>query len=147
MGVVGQDRGWIVSGWRWWLLWAAFVMSAGCGQDEHELGERIYLQGRGEDGRLDYRQGPAWLAKAGQGCAVCHGGDGQGRIVQAGTLTGAAPALTRDVLEARGYDRQTLRRAIVNGLDPSGRQFGYYMPRWNLSDREMRALLRFLEAL
>lgn len=129
------------------LLCAIFVASAGCGQSELELGERIFLQGRGADTRLDYRQGPPWLARAGQGCAVCHGREGQGRIVQAGTLTGAAPALTSDVLKARGYDKQSLRRAIADGLDPSGREFSYYMPRWILSDGEMRALQRYLETL
>lgn len=78
---------------------------------------------------------------------MCHGVEGQGRVVQAGTLTGAAPALTSDVLKARGYDKQSLRRAIVDGLDPSGRQLSYYMPRWVLSDREMLALQGFLETL
>ncbi|HOP17801.1 MAG TPA: cytochrome c [Gammaproteobacteria bacterium] len=136
-----------MTGRRWPLLWVALVASAGCGQSELELGERIYLQGRGEGARLDYRQGPTWLARAGQGCAVCHGVEGQGRVVQAGTLTGAAPALTSDVLKARGYDKQSLRRAIVDGLDPSGRQLSYYMPRWVLSDREMLALQGFLETL
>ena len=136
-----------MTGRRWTLLWVALVASAGCGQSELELGERIYLQGRGEGARLDYRQGPAWLARADQGCAVCHGFEGQGRVVQAGTLTGAAPALTSDVLKARGYDKQSLRRAIVDGLDPSGRQLSYYMPRWILSDREMLALQGFLETL
>ena len=129
------------------LLCAVFVASAGCGQSELELGERIFLQGRGADTRLDYRQGPPWLARAGQGCAVCHGREGQGRVVQAGKLTGAAPALTGDALRARGYDQSSLRRAIVDGLDPSGREFSYYMPRWILSDREMTALQRFLATL
>ena len=129
------------------LLCAVFVASAGCGQSELELGERIFLQGRGADTRLDYRQGPPWLARAGQGCAVCHGREGQGRVVQAGKLTGAAPALTGDALRARGYDQSSLRRAIVDGLDPSGREFSYYMPRWILSDREMMALQRFLATL
>lgn len=129
------------------LLCAVFVASAGCGQSELELGERIFLQGRGADTRLDYRQGPPWLARAGQGCAVCHGREGQGRVVQAGKLTGAAPALTGDALRARGYDQSSLRRAIVDGFDPSGREFSYYMPRWILSDREMMALQRFLATL
>ena len=106
------------------LLCAVFAASAGCGQSELELGERIYLQGTGRRAsRLS--AGTAMVGQSGPGCAVCHGREGKGASCRPVCFTGAAPALTSDVLKARGYDKQSLRRAIADGLDPSGREFSY----------------------
>ena len=37
--------------------------------------------------------------------------------------------------------------AITAGVDPHGREFHYYMPRWTMSAAEMDALLAHLRAL
>lgn len=130
--------------WKVCLL-AAFT--AGCGPAERGLGRVIYEDGVGLDGRLEYTQGPEWLRFSGAGCAVCHGDRGQGLTVQAGDVTGAAPAVTWSALAARGYDEATLRVALTAGVDPNGREFHYYMPRWILSDAEADALIRYLRTL
>jgi len=126
---------------------AAAITAAGCGPSGQELGRTIYRYGVGLEGRLAYTQGPDWLRFAGSGCAVCHGDRGQGLTVQAGAVVGAAPAITWTALAARGYDEATLRHALVAGVDPYGREFHYYMPRWTLSAAEMDALLAYLRAL
>lgn len=124
----------------------ALPVLTGCGQRDPGLGERIYQRGEGVSGRLTYRLGPAWLARGGA-CATCHGRRGEGLSVRAGDVTGSAPALTAAALAARGYDAARLRAAITRGIAPDGREFHYYMPRWDLSDTESRALLRYLADL
>ena len=120
------------------------LIAASCGSDPTSLGNRIYQTGQGENGYLGYQQGPAWLALAKLGCQACHGPAGHGQIVRAGAVTGAAPPLTRDALRRRGYAEATLRRAIIDGLNVDGQPMSYYMPRWQLSEREMHELLKHL---
>jgi mono/diheme cytochrome c family protein len=133
--------------WRALVFCAAALTAAGCGPSGSELGRTIYRDGVGLEGRLAYTQGPDWLRFAGSGCAVCHGDRGQGLTVQAGAVVGAAPAITWTALAARGYDEAALRHALTDGVDPHGREFHYYMPRWTLSADEMDALLAYLRAL
>lgn len=133
--------------WRVLVFCSAALTAAGCGPSASELGRAIYRGGVGLDGRLAYTQGPDWLRFAGSGCAVCHGDRGQGLTVQAGAVVGAAPAVTWTALVARGYDEAALRHALVAGVDPHGREFHYYMPRWTLSAAEMDALVAYLRAL
>jgi cytochrome c oxidase subunit II len=126
---------------------AGFLLVAGCGQGTRSLGEQIYRDGEGKAGRLAYSQGPDWFRFASEGCAICHGLEGQGLVVQAGEVTGAAPAVTRKALAERGYTDALLRRALTAGVDPHGREFHYYMPRWELSDAELDALVAYLGSL
>jgi hypothetical protein len=130
-----------------WMLCLAAAFTAGCGPSERELGRRIYQDGVGLEGRLAYTEGPDWLRFSGAGCAVCHGDQGQGLTVQAGEVTGVAPAITWAALAARGYDETSLRVALTTGIDPHGREFHYYMPRWGLSEAEADALVRHLRTL
>jgi mono/diheme cytochrome c family protein len=120
---------------------------AACGRSGDALGERLYHEGIGLEGRVTYTQGPDWLRFSGAGCAVCHGDRGQGMTVQAGGVTGVAPAVAWSALAARGYDDASLRVALVSGVDPHGREFHYYMPRWVLSAAELEALGRYLRTL
>jgi hypothetical protein len=45
------------------------------------------------------------------------------------------------------YTAETLARAIREGIDPSGRQLSYLMPRYALGDADMAALVAHLHAL
>jgi mono/diheme cytochrome c family protein len=123
------------------------ALSAGCQRSGASLGKRLFDEGVGLDGRIAYTQGPDWLRFATAGCAVCHGARGQGLTVQASGVTGVAPAIDHTALEARGYDEASLRRALEEGVDPHGREFHYYMPRWKLSDAEFAALAAYLRQL
>jgi cytochrome c oxidase subunit II len=120
---------------------------AGCGWGGKSPGQQIYADGAGAAGPITYSQGPDWLRFAGGGCAVCHGNRGQGLTMQAGGVTGVAPPVNWQALEARGYDEESLRRALTDGVDPHGREFHYYMPRWELEEADMDALLAYLRTL
>jgi mono/diheme cytochrome c family protein len=130
-----------------WMVCLAAAFAAGCGPSGGELGRSLYHDGVGSDGRLAYTQGPDWLRFANAGCAVCHGDRGQGLTVQAGGVTGVAPPVTWDALHARGYDEVSVRHALREGVDPHGREFHYYMPRWRLSEAEADALIAYLRTL
>jgi mono/diheme cytochrome c family protein len=135
---------------KFMLASAACVMLAlatGCEREGSSLGRQIYVDGAGPDGRIAYTQGPDWLRFAGVGCVACHGERGQGMTVQASGVTGVAPPVAWAALSERGYDEATLRRALAEGVDPHGREFQYYMPRWELSDDEFAALLAYLKTL
>lgn len=129
------------------IAFLAVALAGGCGRGEESLGQGIYHDGVGASGRLAYSQGPDWLRFVTEGCAVCHGGAGEGLVVKAGDVTGAAPALTRAALAERGYDGQALRRAITSGVAPGGRVLQAYMPRWSMSEAELDALLAYLDTL
>jgi cytochrome c oxidase subunit II len=118
-----------------------------CERAGSSLGKQIYEEGIGMDGRLSYTEGPDWLRYSGSGCAVCHGDRGQGLTVRAGGVTGVAPAVDRAALRARGYDDSSLRTALIDGVDPHGREFHFYMPRWELDEEELDALVAYLRAL
>jgi hypothetical protein len=45
------------------------------------------------------------------------------------------------------YDDATLARAIRKGVDQSGRQLSYLMPRYDLDDAAMRSLIAYLKSL
>lgn len=123
------------------------ALAAGCDRAGSSLGAQVYVDGVGPEGRVAYTEGPDWLRFAGVGCVACHGDRGQGMTVQAGGVTGVAPPVTWAALEERGYDEATLRRALAEGVDPHGREFQYYMPRWGLSDAEFTALVAYLRTL
>jgi mono/diheme cytochrome c family protein len=123
------------------------ALAAGCEPAGSSLGRQIYVDGAGPEGRITYTQGPDWLRFAGVGCVACHGERGQGMTVQASGVTGVAPPVTWAALAERGYDEATLRRALTEGVDPHGREFQYYMPRWTLSDEEFAALVAYLKTL
>lgn len=111
------------------------------------LGRSIWFDGSGRDGTLAYTQGPDWLRFVTPNCVVCHGERGQGLTVQAAGVTGVAPAVTWSALRERGYDEASLRRALTEGIDPHGREFHFYMPRWALADEELDALVAWLQRL
>jgi mono/diheme cytochrome c family protein len=134
-----------------WQLAAGVLLGlagllAGC-ERHAALGQQIYHEGVGRDGRVAWTEGPDWLRFAGAGCAVCHGDRGQGLTVQVSGVTGVAPAVTWEALQARGYDAATLRHVLVTGIDPHGRELHYYMPRWALADAEADALIGYLRTL
>lgn len=125
----------------------ALVLLAGCGPRGERLGQQIYQEGIGASRPLVYTQGPQWLRFVDANCAVCHGLDGLGLAMQAGDVAGAAPAVTWTALALRGYDERSLRRVLAEGRTPDGRELSYYMPRWELSEREISALVLYLQGL
>jgi hypothetical protein len=46
-----------------------------------------------------------------------------------------------------GYTDTLIKRALSEGVDPSGRELDWTMPRWQLSDEDFNDLLAYLKTL
>ena len=93
----------------------------------------------------------------GVGCAMCHGPDGRG-----GQMHGiAAPDITLGrLMDPQGHDhkltgrrhpafnRETVKAAIVAGIDPGGNTLDEEMPRWTgLSGKDLDDVIDYLQSL
>jgi ABC-type branched-subunit amino acid transport system substrate-binding protein len=88
-------------------------------------------------------------------CASCHGYDGKGRpeggvtpsMVTWDVLT--TPLRSKDALGHRrpAYNLLSLRRAIMQGVDPLGKSLGAGMPRYDLSPKDLNKLIEYLKVL
>lgn len=115
-------------------------------------GARIYHEGLTAQGRVIQNS----HGMEGVGCAMCHGEDGRG-----GTMHGMfAPNITLSFLtdpkgyqDPRGrkrppYNQETVKAAIVAGIDSAGHALDPEMPRWNgLTPKDLDDLIKYLEAL
>jgi hypothetical protein len=117
-----------------------------------EDGRRIFEEGRLPDGR--FTQATAYrdvaLSGAQVSCANCHGRSGMG-TAETGTRTPpiTGPMLFNPALRPRGpiYSPQSLRRALRAGVDSSGAPLGPLMPRYQLDDGQIDALIAYLRTL
>lgn len=123
-------------------------------------GERIYFTGNSVSGSpISSSTGPSMTGMHrqmhGGGCAVCHGADREGKQLWPQFWI-TAPALTTDSLFADKhtgdghddhgtYDSGSLRRAIMDGLDPSGEQLDPTMPRWTMGQSDLDDLIAYLQ--
>jgi mono/diheme cytochrome c family protein len=129
------------------------MMGGGSGAGSYaSVGERIYLTGVGTDGRDISRTAPrvaqGALMMGGGGCGSCHGADGRGGTIEMMTGTAIkAPDITYDALIGVGFTGATVRRAIRDGLDESGKALADAMPRWQMSDGDLDATIAYLKEL
>lgn len=117
-----------------------------------ENGRSIFMSGTTSHGRVIQNS----HGMQGVGCAMCHGPDGRG-----GTMHGvAAPNITfRFLIDPRGYEHvtgrkrpahneETIKAAIVAGIDSAGNILDPEMPRWSgLNSQDLDDLLGFLKSL
>ena len=116
-------------------------------------GRRIFLYGATDGGRVVENS----HGMEGVGCAMCHGVDGRG-----GMMHGiAAPDITFSRLtDPQGHEhqetgrrhpafnRETVKAAIVAGIDPAGNTLHEEMPRWTgLSGKDLEDLIDYLQSL
>lgn len=117
-------------------------------------GERIYFTGLGSDGLpIPITGGHHHMQMHGGGCVTCHGETRQGGIRMWPWFWESAPAITPEALtgnhEAAGhdhshYDAKALAQAITQGLEPDGDTLDDLMPRWQLTDQDLNALIDYL---
>ena len=116
-------------------------------------GEKIYYTGRSQSGSvITYQGGTMHAQMHNTSCASCHGTERQGqRLYPRFWLV--APALTKSALteehddghgDHERYDKNSLKVAIRNGLDPAGKALNSAMPRWQISEEDMDDLTGFL---
>ena len=116
-------------------------------------GRRIFLHGTTSAGRVVENS----HGMEGVGCAMCHGPDGRG-----GMMHGIpAPDITYGALtDPKGHEhafmarrhspfnRETIKAAIVAGIDPAGNTLHEEMPRWTgLSPADLDDLIDYLQVL
>lgn len=92
------------------------------------------------------------------GCVDCHGSDRQGGRLMP-RIWQVVPPLTSAALfgehaesededshgDHEGYTEETLRRAITQGTDPSGKALDPAMPRWSMSPEDLADLIAYLK--
>ena len=116
-------------------------------------GRRIFLYGTTAGGQVVENS----HGMEGVGCAMCHGADGRGGIMHGI----AAPDITfLRLIDAQGHDhqatgrrhpafnRETIKAAVVVGIDPAGNRLDDEMPRWTgLSGKDLEDLIDYLQFL
>jgi mono/diheme cytochrome c family protein len=86
-------------------------------------------------------------------CAECHGSEGHGGTVHFMMGTYDIPNITWLDLTASGmmdhppYTEDTLKRAITQGLNPTGNPLEYPTPRWQMSESDLNDLVVFIKTL
>lgn len=119
---------------------------------DSSVGERIWLTAVGSDGQDITRSAPrvsqGALMMGGGGCASCHGADGRGGTIKMMTGTAIkAPDVTYGALIKAGFTDATIRAAIRDGLDESGKPLNDAMPRWQMNDTDLDAMIAHLKTL
>lgn len=118
------------------------------------VGQQIYFTGRSSSGDpVNIIGGHHHLQMHGGGCASCHGVDREGGARMWPRFWVSAPSITNESLigdhEGDGhghaeYDADSLKTAIVTGINPAGKKLNDLMPRWQMSERDMDALIHYL---
>jgi mono/diheme cytochrome c family protein len=123
-------------------------------------GERIYFDGTSETGpAITARLAGMHRMPASQmSCAVCHGEDARGGTVRMMMSTVEAPAIRWEHLteeqrddehgkEHPVYTVDTFKQAVTEGLDPSGEELHWMMPRWDMTEAQLDDLVAYLQSL
>lgn len=116
-------------------------------------GEQIYYTGRSQTGSsITYQGGTMHAQMHYTSCASCHGDKRQGQRLYPRFWV-VAPPLTRQALfeehddghgDHQRYDKNSLKLAIRQGLDPAGDTLNAAMPQWRINDADMDDLISFL---
>lgn len=120
-------------------------------------GERIYFTGTSASGRtITFSGGHMHVRMHGGSCTSCHGADRQGGTRMMPWFWIVAPAITPEALfgnhdaqadghgDHQAYTVASLRRVIVEGIDPSGKRLDDAMPRWSMSEQDLAELVEYL---
>jgi len=115
-------------------------------------GERIYFTGRSSSGDpIQYRGGTMHSSMHKTACADCHGAEREGKRLYPRFWL-KAPALTPEAMSRdhgdghshTAYNDASVKRAIVEGVNPDGHPLDYAMPRWEMTPEDLDDLTRYL---
>jgi mono/diheme cytochrome c family protein len=111
-------------------------------------GGAIFLMGKDLKGRMiPISGGPRWFLTEGGGCAVCHGDNGEGGKAVRDLKT--VPPSVKEAIKKGigGMSEEEFGNLVRWGELPNGKPRSYEMPRFDLSDEEVRSLLAFIKRL
>jgi cytochrome c oxidase subunit II len=143
------------------VLLGVLVVVAACGAESETsadvaLGETIYVEGTDADGTQITRTTEAGILSQ-SGCFACHGTDGKGRSIDTKVGKFDAPDIRWSVISQPipngeggtdpAYDPTKFASAVREGIDSGGGQLDPVMPRWQLTDPEVNALIAYLQTL
>lgn len=128
-------------------------------------GERIYYTGTSaRTGTIPARGGAPWMHMRGMpmhgwqggqiGCVHCHGVHGRGGVPIMGVDVLPPDIRYRALVGDEGgahehgrYTEALLKRAITQGIDPSGAPLDPAMPRWRMGEQDVNDLIAYLKTL
>ena len=58
-----------------------------------------------------------------------------------------APDIRYQSLKAEGMTDRDIKRAIRDGIDEEGNELSPIMPRWQMNDEELQAIIAYLKSL
>jgi len=138
------------------VLSLSFALSCGA-QRYSSNGDTIFHTGYDDQNeRIQFEGGPMWLQAHGGACVTCHGPEGRGgRPIM---MLRAIPADIRyESLISGKYDPsgeagtpytdELIIRAIRQGIDPDGKPLDPGMPRWQMTDKDVRDVIEYLKLL
>ncbi len=145
------------------LLTAAFALSgldateAQCTLSARQRqGKEIYLQGTTVSGEgLRVRVGDTEAVTSAFRCASCHGSGGLG-TTERGTSSGdiswksLSSPQGHQHLDGRrhaAFTQESLKRAIREGIDPAGNTLAEQMPRFQMAQADLDALVAYMQCL
>jgi mono/diheme cytochrome c family protein len=119
-------------------------------------GERIYFTAESASGKPITRTGGLFFMHR-IACVTCHGEDGEGGRIVMMMWDIDVPDITWEHLteEEHGdeheehppYTEESLREAIIDGIEPNGEEMDEFMPRWDMADEDLDDLIEFLKTL
>ena len=131
-------------------------------------GERIYFTATSERGTpITYTGGPIqgmMMTGGNLACVSCHGTDARGgrhvmhmetmgtpiirwTALSSGHDLGGAGHSDSEQEHLEAYTLENFRNAVENGKHPDGDEFSKDMPRWKMSEAELRDLMDYLKTL
>ncbi len=145
---------------RNWLLVIGLVAASSLFASANDpllsLGEAIFQRGEiGAESSVAIGDPPIPVAAELFACGNCHGSDGRG-LQEAGVvapelrwsrLSRPYPVLAGRFRLRPAYDRPRFAKALRHGIDSAGQPLATAMPRYQLSEREITALIAYLQAL
>ncbi|TDB38027.1 MAG: c-type cytochrome [Actinobacteria bacterium] len=136
-----------------WLLGSPAAPSAPRGGFA-SLGQQIYFTGADAAGPIPRAGGPSHMASA-RACVGCHGATGTGGSfgmmrnfevpdIRYSALTSPHP---EDDPPTPAWTDADIARAIRDGVEPNGESLDAFMPRWDMTDDDMNAVIAYLKEL
>jgi len=119
-------------------------------------GERIYFTAESASGKTITRSGGLFFMHR-VACVTCHGEDGEGGRIVMMMWDIDVPNITWEHLTEEGhedeheehppYTEESLKKAIIEGIEPNGEEMDEFMPRWQMADEDLNDLIEFLKTL